>query len=210
MQTSRSTSSSANSYFFVSHWRVPGRIEQVFRLFQQVERLPDWWPAVYRGVEELEAGGPKGLGRTVALRGKGWLPYSIRWQLKVTGVEYPRRIDLSASGDLEGRGTWLLAQAGEDVDITFEWEVTANKPLLKSLSPFLKPLFAMNHRWAMRQGEISLKLEMQRLQARSMEEALKVPRPPGPEPSARALAIMAGATGLALGLVWRAKRRAQR
>lgn len=203
MQTSKSerTPAQANSYFFVSHWRVPGRIEEVHRLLQQAERLPDWWPSVYLAVS---ANG-KGADRRLDMTTKGWLPYTLRWQMRVTGMEYPSRIDLSAEGDLVGRGTWLLAQAGEDVDITFEWEVMADKPLLKYLSPLLKPLFAMNHRWAMQQGEISLRLEMQRLRARSMEEALKVPRPPGPESSAKTLAIVGGAAGLALALVWIAR-----
>lgn len=210
MQTSHSESPArANSYFFVSHWRVPGRIEQVFRLFQQLERLPDWWPSVYLSVEELDSGGPKGIGRTAALVTKGWLPYAIRWELSLTDLTYPERIDLRAHGDLEGQGTWLLAQDGNDVDITFEWEVRAEHPLLKYLSPLLKPLFAMNHRWAMRQGELSLKLEMQRRQARSLEEALKIPSPPGPESSGRSLALVGGAAAAAMAVVWLASRKKQ-
>ncbi|PKL77921.1 MAG: polyketide cyclase [Candidatus Melainabacteria bacterium HGW-Melainabacteria-1] len=199
MQNSKAA---ANSYFFVSHWRVPGKAEQVFELFRDVERLPQWWPAVYLNVEVQEQGGRHGIGRRVALRTRGWLPYSLNWQLTIREVVFPSRISLDATGDLLGQGTWHLAQDGEYVDITYDWEVLANKPLLKWLSPLLKPLFAFNHRWAMRQGEASLRLELQRMQAPSLEKALEIPPPPGPEPALKTWALLGGAAGLLTALAW--------
>lgn len=185
MQSSKAVTRAPENYFFVSHWRVPGTTEQVFRLLQQVERLPQWWPSVYLHVDLLDA-------REAELLTKGWLPYRLKWKLRVTELNFPSRISLDALGDLEGHGTWHLAQDGDFVDITYDWEVVANKPLLKRLSPIFKPIFALNHRWAMKQGETSLKLELQRLRAANMEEALKVPAPPGPEPSLQTLALLAG------------------
>lgn len=208
-ETERRSPRIANSYFFVSHWRVKGRVEEVFSVLKQAERLPLWWPSVYLGVEENERGERDGIGRTLTLTTKGWLPYTLIWKLRVTGVTAPERLSISASGDLEGKGTWMLAQDGEYVNISYEWEVVANKPLLKLLSPLLKPVFALNHRWAMAQGETSLKLELQRIKARSYEEALQVPPPPGPEPEARAWAVLGSGLLLSLGLLWLGLRTAQ-
>ena len=53
------------------------------------------------------------------------------------------------------------------VDITYDWRLRAEKPLLRNLSFLLKPLFEANHRWAMAQGEESLKLELARRRAAS-------------------------------------------
>lgn len=208
-ETERKSPRIANSYFFVSHWRVKGRIEEVFGVLKQAERLPLWWPSVYLGVEENERGERDGTGRTLTLSTKGWLPYTLSWQLRVTGVTAPERLSISASGDLEGKGTWMLAQDGEFVNISYEWEVVANKPLLKLFSPLLKPVFALNHRWAMARGETSLKLELQRMHAKSYEAALQVPPPPGPEPEARAWAVLGGGVVLGVGLLWLGLRAAQ-
>ena len=46
--------------------------------------------------------------------------------------------------------------------LTYDWRIRADKPLLGWFSPILRPLFAWNHRWAMRQGERSLRRELAR------------------------------------------------
>ena len=51
------------------------------------------------------------------------------------------------------------------MDVTYDWRLRAEKPLLRSLSFLLKPLFEANHRWAMAQGEESLRLELARRRA---------------------------------------------
>ena len=66
------------------------------------------------------------------------------------------------------------------VNITYDWRVMADKPLLRRLSFLLKPLFSANHGWAMARGEESLKLEMARRRAASPEDAARIPAPPGP------------------------------
>ena len=42
-----------------------------------------------------------------------------------------------ATGDLEGRGVWTFAQDGDFVDVTYDWTIRANKPIVEKLS-FLK------------------------------------------------------------------------
>jgi hypothetical protein len=48
------------------------------------------------------------------------------------------------------------------VNITFDWKLVAEKPLLRYLSFLFKPIFSANHRWAMARGEESLKRELAR------------------------------------------------
>lgn len=76
--------------------------------------------------------------------------------------DYPKGFAIVATGDFEGAGVWTLEQNGDHVDVTFDWRVDARKPLLRRWSIMLRPFFAANHRWAMRQGEISLQRELDR------------------------------------------------
>lgn len=103
----------------------------------------------------------------VELLTKGWLPYTIRWQFRVTDRR-PDGFSIEAFGDFVGRGDWHLTQDGDFVDIVYDWRIKAEKPLLRILSPVLKPIFGANHRWAMRKGEESLKLELARRRGESV------------------------------------------
>jgi hypothetical protein len=178
-----------NNYYFVTRWRIQGRAEEVFDLISNPLDYPRWWPAVYLDVEQV------GQCRYQLLT-RGWLPYILRWQSETVDSNPPRRLEIRATGDFDGRGIWTLEQVGNSVDVTFDWRLTAEKPLLRTLSPLLKPAFEENHRWAMEQGRISLELELLRHHARSRAELERVPPPPGPSRTS-AIWLAAGAAAIA-------------
>lgn len=161
----------SNDYRFCSQWRVPGNREEVYDLLSRAEDLPRWWPSVYLQVCILDPGQPGGLGREVGLLTRGWLPYRLRWSFRVTEADRPQAFALSAWGDFVGQGRWTFRQEGPEVDIVYLWQIRAEKPLLRRLSWLLKPLFATNHRWAMAQGERSLRRELARLRAAAAAQA---------------------------------------
>jgi hypothetical protein len=142
-------------------WQVAATVEEVAAILAEPERFPDWWPEVYLSVAELDPGGPDGTGRTVALHTRGRLPYTLRWQARVVESRRPRGWTVEATGDLVGRGTWRLEQRGDIADITYDWRVAVEKPLLKPLAPLLRPLYAANHRWAMARGLEGLQRELE-------------------------------------------------
>lgn len=170
----------SNDYHFITHWRVAGTLEEVAAIIGDTADLPRWWPAVYLDTQLLEPGASDGVGRTVELFTKGWLPYTLRWRFRVTKVEPPHEVALEAWGDFVGRGVWSFAQEGDEVAITYDWRIRAEKPLLRRLSFLLKPIFAANHRWAMARGEESLALELRRRRAQTEAERAAVPPPPRP------------------------------
>lgn len=170
----------ANDYHFVTHWRVRGTCDEVSDILGDASALSRWWPSVYLTVEELERGGSDGTGRVISLHTRGWLPYTLRWQFRVTESRHPHGFALTAWGDFDGEGRWTFVQDGDRVDITYDWRIRAEKPLLKFGSPIVKPIFAANHRWAMARGQESLALELRRRHARSPEEFAAVPSPPPP------------------------------
>lgn len=169
-----------NDYHFITHWHVKSSLEEVNAVLADAEALPRWWPAVYLDVRILAAGDATGVGRVVSLFTKGWLPYTLRWQFKVTDVNGLNGFTLQAVGDFVGRGIWTFEQDGEFVNITYDWKISAEKGVLITFSFIMKPIFSKNHLWAMRKGEESLQLELQRRHVASPEALAQVPPPPQP------------------------------
>ena len=168
----------SNEYHFITHWRVRGTADEVYDLISHPLDYPRWWPSVYLQTEELAPGDDNGVGRRIRLHTKGWLPYTLRWDSCSTEAARPVRLAIRASGDFDGRGIWTLVQDGDSVDVTFDWKLTADKPLLKYLSFLFKPVFSANHRWAMARGQRSLELELARRHAPTPAARDQVPAPP--------------------------------
>ena len=199
----------SNSYHFISRWRVEGTCGEVADVLGDPLSLPRWWPSVYLDVWEVRPADENRIGGLVKLHTKGWLPYTLRWQSEVVESRYPNGFTLVATGDFEGRGEWTFAQTGEYVDITYDWRLRAEKPLLRDLSFLLRPIFEANHRWAMARGEESLKLELDRRRAATNAARDRIPAPPGPVTYA-GVGLLAGAAvvgGTLAYLVFRATRR---
>lgn len=196
-----------NNYHFITHWRVRSTVQEVSDILGNAPDLVRWWPSVYLEVREVEPGDEQGIGQVISLYTKGWLPYTLRWQFCVTENHSPYGFSLVAWGDFVGRGIWTFEQDGDWVDITYDWQIRADKPLLKYLSPLLKPIFAANHHWAMAQGEESLIQELARRRATSPEERALVPPPAPPtSPAIFYLWLLGASAGLA-GLVYLIARR---
>jgi hypothetical protein len=170
----------SNEYHFITRWRHAGSPEEVYDTLKDALALPRWWPSVYLDVKQLDPGGSDGIGRRIELFTKGWLPYTLRWNFVVTEAARPAGLQLEASGDFVGRGIWRLERRGEHVETTYDWRVRADKPLLRRLSFLMKPIFSMNHQWAMARGDESLALELERRRAKSDAERARIPPPPGP------------------------------
>ena len=168
----------SNSYHFITHWHLRAGIQEVADILSDAPALVRWWPSVYLDVQELEHGDERRVGTLISLYTKGWLPYTLRWHGRVTAANYPYGFTIDVWGDFSGRGVWKLRQVGDFVHVIYDWRIKANKPLLRLLSPVLRPVFAANHRWAMDKGEESIKLELARRRARTAQELAIVPAPP--------------------------------
>src|ERR1700704_249807 len=180
---------SSNDYHFIDRWRVEGTVHEVSDIIEDALSLSLWWPSVYFEVKELEPGGVGGVGKLISLRAGGWLPYTLRIEFRTPESRYPNGFSMDATGDLEGKGVWTFTPEGPFVNVTYDWTIRANKPIIDKLSFLLKPIFRSNHNWTMKRGEESLKLELLRRRAPTKEEAAAVPAPPRPSLVVRLLKL---------------------
>ena len=201
----------SNQYECLSRWRVEGTCGEGADVLGHPLALAQWWPSVYLAVDETRPPDAHGLGRRVRLHTKGWLPYTLRWEFEVTESRYPYGFTIVASGDVDGRGVWTFERDGSFVDIVYDWRLRAEKPIVRSLTLLLKPVFEANHRWAMAQGEQSLKLELALRRATSDAARAAIPPPPGPVTYAGAV-LLGGAVAVGAGLAYlmlRSRRRSR-
>ncbi len=133
-------------YVFVDEWDVRAPVAQVFDALADGRTYPAWWRPVYISVE---ADGPPAVGQVSRQHFKGRLPYHLHTTSEITEFDPPHRLVAEVEGDLRGRGVWTLTEPGDDVThVRFDWSVFADKPLLRTLTPVLRPAFRWNHNWA--------------------------------------------------------------
>ena len=135
----------AAAYVFVDEWDVDAPIEAVFEALADARTYPEWWRPVYLTVE---SDGPAEVGRSSQQYFKGRLPYRLRTKSQIVALERPRRFETEVEGDLSGRGIWTLTSNDGRTHVRFDWQVNADRPLLRYLTPLLRPLFRWNHNWA--------------------------------------------------------------
>ena len=132
-------------YLFVDEWDVAAPPEAVFEAIADSRTYPQWWRPVYL---DVDADGPAALGSMARHHFKGRLPYHLHTHSKVVEINPPARVIAEVDGDLRGRGTWTLTPIGEGTHVRFDWQVFADRKLLRLLTPVLRPVFRWNHNWA--------------------------------------------------------------
>ena len=131
-----------------SHWRLDGTIVEI--------------ADVYLSVQILAYGNARGIGKNVAVRTKGWLPYHLHWQGKLVDSNAPHDWRVQATGDLNGEVQWTLTQNGRVAEVSYDWRVTTDRLLFRLLAPLFRRLLVPNHAWAMAKGEAGLRAELVR------------------------------------------------
>lgn len=136
-----------SEYVFVDEWDVDAPIDAVFAALSDARTYPQWWRPVYLGVD---SDGPGVVGHSSTQRFKGRLPYRLTTRSTTTRHEPPTLHEVDVTGDLRGRGTWTLSPEKDAIGthVRFDWHVFADRPLLRTLTPLLRPAFRWNHAWA--------------------------------------------------------------
>ena len=138
-------SATSREYEFVDEWDVAAPPEAVFDALADARTYPDWWRPVYL---EVGADGPPAIGTESRQHFKGRLPYHLQTRSRITRLEPPHVVVAEVDGDLRGRGVWTLSPTDRGTHVRFDWIVLADRPLLRALTPVLRPAFRWNHNWA--------------------------------------------------------------
>ena len=135
----------SRQYEFVDEWDVAAPPQATFDAVADARTYPEWWRPVYLGVE---AEGEPAVGQVSSQHFKGRLPYQLRTRSRIVELDSPSVVAAEVEGDLSGYGRWTLTPTESGTHVRFDWRVYADRPLLRVLTPALRPAFRWNHNWA--------------------------------------------------------------
>ncbi len=78
--------------------------------------------------------------------------YRLEFEMRITRVERPYRMDGEATGELSGIGSWRLHEDDGATAVLFEWRVQTTRWWMNALAPLAQPVFRWNHDRLMRAG----------------------------------------------------------
>lgn len=137
----------ARPYVFVDEWDVAAPRERVFAALADSRTYPRWWTPIYR---EVAAEGEPAVGHESRQKFKAKLPYTLSTTSRIVALEPPDRLEVEVDGDLRGHGVWTLTPRNGKVHVRFDWQVHADRTIIRALTPVLRPLFRWNHNVAIR------------------------------------------------------------
>ncbi|WLQ44190.1 SRPBCC family protein [Streptomyces laculatispora] len=136
-------------YRFASIWDLAAPPGAVYRLLEQVEQYPQWWPQIREVTPVDDTSG--------TTRIRSLLPYD----LVVTARERLRDphagvLEVALTGDLEGWARWTVTPHGTGSRATYEQDVEVRRRLMRVLAVPGRPVFLANHALMMRAGRRGL------------------------------------------------------
>ena len=131
---------SQRPYLFIDEWDVSAPPEAVFAALADARTYPTWWQEVYLDVDGDDDPAVGGF--------KGRLPYHLHTRSVISELDPPRTVTADVDGDLRGRGVWTVTPTSQGSHVRFDWQVHADRKLLRVLTPVLRPLLRANHNWA--------------------------------------------------------------
>ncbi len=144
----------ANTYHFREQWSIPGfSPKQVYEVLANATIVQDWWTGVYLEAIPLAPYARPCVGAMVRAKARGFLPYTLDFTLEALRLEPGALVEVRARGDFEGIWRAELVRDGDSTRVELDWRVTVQMPLIRYLSPLLKPIFALNHLWTTPRGE---------------------------------------------------------
>jgi hypothetical protein len=138
------------AYSFLTTWILDAPRGAVWEAIYEIERWPDWWQGV-RAVQKVEDGDEDGIGALYRHEWRSVIPYTVRFETRITRIELPNLIEADAHGELAGTGRWRFF-GGPETAVTYEWNVRTTQPWMNLVAPIARPIFRWNHNVVMHQG----------------------------------------------------------
>lgn len=135
----------------VTTWRLEAEPEELTAIVLDPELIHLWCPSVFLDSELVERGGADGLGMTIRLYTKGFLPHSFFFVARIVDLVPHRSMTIAVSGDFEGRGEMLVVPGPDGIcDARLRWRVRVMHPYVRRFVRLFRFVLVANHKWAMR------------------------------------------------------------
>lgn len=152
----------AEEFRLVSNWAVDASFRELLAVVRDPLSLASWWSAVFLRAELIEPGGADLAGLTVRFHTKGFLPHTFQFTARISRADPRGALSIDTWGDFEGTGVVEMRRSARGMVIGIVWQVRVRQPYIRPFLRLLKPVFAANHRWAMRRGREGLEAEVRR------------------------------------------------
>jgi hypothetical protein len=152
----------AEEFCLESSWAIDASIRELLAVVRDPLSLASWWSAVFLRVELIEPGGSDLVGLAVRFHSKGFLPHTFQCTARISRADPRGALIIETWGDFEGTGTIETRRTASGLSIGIVWRVRVRQPYIRPFLRLLRPVFAANHRWAMRRGREGLEAEIRR------------------------------------------------
>lgn len=152
----------AIEYSFVTRWKTPAPIHEVWEAIRLSLDWPQWWRS-FVSVKELVPGNDLGIGSVRRYTLQSPAKYKLTFDLLLTDRVEHKLLKGVASGELAGEGIWHFQVLDGTTYVECHWNVKTTKAWMNALAFVLRPAFQYNHKLVMKKG------------AKYLEQKLAVP-----------------------------------
>jgi hypothetical protein len=139
------------AYKFITSWKLNAPVQDVWNVISEISRWHEWWHGVLevRPLAVIHADSPARFAHTW----RSFIPYKLRFETEVTGMEQYNFIQANVTGELEGTGRWVFTDEGNGyTTVTYFWYVRTTMAWMNLTAPVLGGVFRWNHDTVMRWG----------------------------------------------------------
>lgn len=129
---------------------LDARPEELTAVGLEPEQLHSWCSSVFMYGDLVERGAPDGLGMTLRVHTKGYLPHSFFFVAQIVDVIPHRFMRVVVTGDFDGVADITVTPDGAGSRFEMHWRIALKHPWLRHLVRTFRWVFVRNHRWAMR------------------------------------------------------------
>lgn len=141
------------NYIFTSIYQIDKNPQEIWDKITDVESWPRIWK-YFRHVSILDDENDLKPGSRIECRVRAAMFYKLEFTVLIKEIVPLSMLKVSACGDLEGEGKWILNNNGGSVESVFEWNVTTDNLFLKFIEilPFGRAVLQYNHKLVMEEG----------------------------------------------------------
>lgn len=136
----------AAQYHFLSEFALSSSPDAVWAALTDVTGWTSWWSWLKRVEVVRQPTGPANTGGVYKNVVRAPAGYGFDYDVEITAVDAPARIDVFSTGDIEGRGRFILEPRPDGgSNLGFAWLVETPKWWMNLLAPIARPGFTWNH-----------------------------------------------------------------